>query len=192
MTPTRSIPPRSPSLGLTSQKAIRDCVGPAWHSASPVYRSALRSSAAAQGSEQTLQGRKSLPPSLRRHTGEVSGFVYASRALIASDLWIRAERPGAGDVAALNMRTGNLRGGLAFLDPVHYDRKPVDGATAGASAAVEHARHHEQAVKVARFGCAEALAYGAVVLDSRLRVHLLIGPARVLHKMCIRDRRKTC
>ena len=52
---------------------------------------------------------------------------------------IRAERSGAGNVAALNMRADNLRRGFPFLDPVHYDRKPIDGATAGAAAAVDDA-----------------------------------------------------
>src|SRR5580692_6370497 len=81
------------------------------------------------------------------------------------------------------MRTDDLRRGFPFLDPVHYDRKPIDGATAGAAAAVEHARNHEEAVKVAGFYGAEAFAYGAVVFDSRLRVHLLISPACILHNL---------
>src|SRR5258705_4133411 len=79
-----------------------------------------------------------------RDADEVLGVVDAARSLVARDLWIRAERTAAIDLAGGRVRRQDRGGRLALLAPLLERRQRVEDVGALAAAAVSHARRVEQ------------------------------------------------
>src|ERR1700677_1092237 len=77
---------------------------------------------------------------LRLYAGEILRFINATAALVARNLRIDTQRPGAIHFFIHDAAGNNLLGAFTGFDPIHEGRRGVEHARAHAAAAVEHSR----------------------------------------------------
>src|SRR4030095_14651849 len=87
----------------------------------------------------------------RRLAGETGLFVAVPRAVVARDLRVRTERPGARPPGRRHPAAYPPVGGAAVLDPVDQGAEQVEASRSRSAEAMLEARHHEQAVEVVDF-----------------------------------------
>src|SRR4029453_7363214 len=111
-------------------------------------------------------------------TREIRRVVYTTRALILSNLGIRAQRSGPDDLLLHLARRNDPLGRTPTLYPIDERRDRVRQVRPDPSSTVKDAWHHEQPKEVVR-ARSHGLAHLLIVTDSHQRVEHRIRPTDV-------------
>src|SRR5262245_2520307 len=134
--------------------------------------------------------RSSSPHSRRTPAGvdtsadKARGVVRVALAGVGGDLGIRTERACAVDLGITQARRLDSLRRLAVLDPLFERGDHVEAVRSFAAAAVRHAGHHEQAIRIVdALRSTQRLHDSRVVLHAVARRDLRIPPAVILDQL---------